>query len=171
MTVVSRPAYRTARVGVGSTIRARHQNDTASALVAIQALQNKLITANVRPWAEQMLHKIKVIQGDYLECVRVWRGGTEGAETVYVARPRTLRQSVTLRDGVSYVYADSQTRTASKSGEADETQRVTPSYLVDDIIEAVFARSLTAVPLVDEQRRALVDANVDGRAWAAEPPP
>lgn len=124
----------------------------------------------VRPWSETMEHQITGIQGDYLECVRVWRGETLGSEQVNVAKPRLLRQSVTARDGVTYVYTDSQTRTASKSGETDELQRVTPTYLVGDRIEVEIVRGLTLITEVDEQRGRPVDKNLDGRSWAAEPP-
>ena len=155
----------------GQEIRARDQQEKRDALIqAFQRARNSLFVQRAQPWAHSMLHEITAIQDDYLECVRIWRGGTQGAATVFVAKPKRLRNELS-RDGVTYVYADFQTRTASKSGETDETQRVTPVYLVGDFIEVEVSRGLTGITEVDEQRGHPIDKNVDGRAWAAEPPP
>ena len=160
------------RITSGQAIRARDQEDKRVAVLAfIQQTSNALLVARPRPWAEAMVHEIVAIQGDYLECRRVWRGTDRGIEPVYVARPARLRTSETSRDGVTYVYTDNQTRTASKSGETDETQIVTPGYLVGDFIEVTVSRGVTGVTIVDEQRGRPIDNNVDGRAWAAVPPP
>ena len=160
----ARPAQR------GSPIRSQDAEATRKALRAITT-SVKLQAAQTRSWAELMLHSVTVINDDYLECVRVWRGSTLGTDVVFVARPKRLRGSETARDGVTYVLTDPQTRTASKAGETDETQRVTPDYLVGDLIEVTISRGLTGVAQVDAQRGRPVDANVDGRAWAAEPAP
>ena len=154
----------------GDPVRSQDWNQIRASIQSLQDTYRVTILARQRSWAETMEHEIVSIQGDYLTCKRVWRGSTLGSDDVLVAKPRLLRQSVTARDGVTYVYTDSQTRTASKSGETDELQRVTPKYLVGDRIEVTIVRGLTLITQVDEQRGRPIDKNVDGRAWAAEPP-
>lgn len=131
-------------------------------------MQRTLRSAVNRSWSEVMLHAVAEIFPDYLECLRVWRSTTLGSEIVYVARPARLRSELS-RDGVTYVYTDAQTRTASKAGETDELQLVTTGYLVGDLIEVTVSRGATGIPQVDEQRGRPIDTNVDGRAWATVP--
>lgn len=139
-----------------------------------QAARALLDARGSRPWAESMVHQIAEVHGDYLTCRRVWRKDgmgedTLGVEDVFVARPRLIRRSLTTRDGVTFVYTDDQTLTASKPGETDETWLVTPKYIVGDRIEVEIIRGLTGVAEVDAQRGRPVDKNLDGRAWAALP--
>lgn len=154
----------------GDPIRASDQQDKRAALIqSFQRARNSLFVRRAQPWAHSMLHEITAIQDDYLECVRIWRGGTQGSATVYVAKPERLRNELS-RDGVTYVYSNPQARTASKAGETDENQFVTPIYLVGDFIEVEVSRGVTGIMEVDQQRGRPIDKNVDGRAWAAEPP-
>lgn len=169
MTLVARPAPTPRIVSPGQRITVDDALLVRDAVMLTQAQTLSTLATNPRPWAEQMLCSVVAVFGDYLECRRIWRSAVLGSEAIYVAKPSLLRQSVTSRDGVTYVYTDSQTRTASKSGETDESQLVTPTYLVADVIEAVFSRTLTGITQVDEQRRPLVDINADGRAWATVP--
>lgn len=154
----------------GDPPTARDWNAFTNSILALADLGNRVKMARPRPWAEWMPHEIVAIFGDVLECVRVWGEVDRGTESVYVFRPPLLRASVASRDGVTYATVDPQTRTASKVGETDETQIVTPLYLLGDIISAVPIRGtvpLTTVPAIDNQRRGLVDANDDGRAYAS----
>ena len=157
------------RVRRGDPIRAKDNRDLSTALRTVQELDWAVKTAKPRPWAEMMLHSVVTIQDDYLECVRLWRGVTLGSQTVFVAKPDRLRNEAS-RDGVSYIYANTQERTASKAGETDETQIVTPNYLVGDLIRVTISRGDTGIAQVDQQRGRPIDANVDGRAWATIPP-
>ncbi len=156
-------------VGRGDPIRA---SDAEAVRRAVREFSTalKLKAAQTRSWSELMLHRVDVIHDDYLECVRIWRGVDVGTETVYVARPERMRATEVSRDGVTYVKVDSQTRTASKAGETDETQRVTPAYLVGDLIEVTISRGLTGIAVVDQQRGRPIDVNADGRAYASDPP-
>lgn len=171
---VARPGPSSRKVRKGERLSARDTNLSRDGMRVLQEARNALFQLRPRPWSEMQLYEIVSIQGDYLQCIRVYnRSGliTKGTVDVFIAKPARLRQSETSRDGVTYVYTDSQTRTASKAGETDETQRVTPGYLVGDYIEATTHRGPSGVAEVDSQRGAPIDSNVDGRAWAAEPPP
>ncbi len=112
--------------------------------------------------------KIKNIQGDYLVCVR-WDGVTESDESTSVARPMLLRTSILSHNGVTFVYTDYVTRTASKTGETDETQVIVPAYAIGDQIfgtKNIFGGtgtvSASGEPVVWN------DMNMDARAWAKQ---
>lgn len=75
------------------------------------------------------------------------------AQQYTVALPLTFTE--TSRDGVSYVYTDINNRTA----DATEVQKMTPIYLVQDLI-LVMQLGHTGV---------MYDLNVDGRQWARVP--
>ncbi len=85
--------------------------------------------------------KIKVVHGDYLECRRM-DGTTEGTTTIYVAKRLVMQRqnwhNTTNDDGwlLTDDGTDGTTRTASKSGEDDLAQEVSPQYTVDDEIIA-----------------------------------
>lgn len=171
---VARPGPSSRKVRKGERLSARDTNLSRDGMRVLQEARNALLQLRPRPWSEMQVYEIVSIQGDYLQCVRIYnRSGVinKGTVDVFIAKPARLRQSETSRNGVTYVYTDSQTRTASKSGEDNEVQRVTPDYLVGDWIEATTQRGITGIAEVDEQRGAPIDSNVDGRAWAAEPPP
>lgn len=161
---------RAVRVAFGQAISARNTDQYRRAIESINAARLSIRTSAQRPWSESMVHVILGVFGDYIACARLWRNSAVGDATVNVARPKLLRASETDRDGVTYVYTDPQTRTASKAGETDELQIVTPNYLVGDFLEVHVIRGKTGIPEVDAQRGSPIDANVDGRAWAAVPP-
>jgi len=111
---------------------------------------------------------VKNIQGDYLVCVR-WDGVTEGVESVSIARPMLLRTSTLSHNGVTFVYTDNVTRTASKTGETDETQVIIPAYVIGDQIfgtKNVFGG--TGVVSVNGDPIVWNDMNMDARAWAKQ---
>lgn len=93
----------------------------------------------------------------------LYAAGVATGSTIVVARPPTLRASVAARGGVDYTYSTNQTREAD-DGSATETQSVTPSYLVGDIIYAV------SLPIggTGVTGARWIDLNLDARAWAAE---
>jgi len=171
ITRISRPSPNTRRVGRGSDVLARDQNDTAQAISVLQAIRNGQLATYATAWATYMLHAIVVVQVDYLQCVRVWRGATLGAETVYISFPELLKNLAYTRGTVTYTPTGIQTRIASDGSNPDETQTITPTYLAGDLILADPTRHPTGVLQVDEQRRGLVDRNVDGRSWGTDPPP
>lgn len=118
--------------------------------------------------------KIVSVEGDYLVCV-TFNGVTAGTTNINVAKPLELRTSFTEANGVTYVYTDSSTRTASVSGEDDETQVIIPAYVVDGQIWAVknpgggtgaVGPATTAAP----SGRPLVwmDLNMGARAFAKQ---
>ena len=158
-------------VAPGDPVSASNTNATRVALDAVREARNFLFTNRPRPWSESMVHQITAINGDYLECVRVWARNPEilGTKTVFVARPARLRRSETARGGVTYTYADDQNRTADNGSETEQ-QRVTTDYLVGDRIEVRVIRGKIGITEVDNQRGSPVDANVDGRVWAKVPP-
>ena len=117
---------------------------------------------------------------DYLKCYALGREDKYGdtdedtenwERIVYVAKPYILRRSPfdnKTVDSVSYVYTNAYTRTASKAGETDETQLITPSYVENEIILAV--RIETNIITDDSEDAKPVDW-MDlgiGRAWAVE---
>lgn len=154
----------------GDAITAREWNRIRTQIDVLRGGSPVAVSAAPRPWSMSMRHIIVAVEDNYLSCARMWRGSDLGTNFVLVAKPELLRESVVLRDGVSYVYITSQHRTASKSGETDEDQYVTPTYLVGDIIEVEVLRAITGVTEVDQQRGRPVDKNLDGRQWATLPP-
>jgi hypothetical protein len=113
--------------------------------------------------------KIASVDGDYLVC-HSWDGTSAGTADISVARPYLLRRTpfdgTAGRNSITYAYTDDQTRTATKSGEADITEVVTPSYVAGDIIYAA-AGIRGGTDAEDDDAAALVwlDLNVDQRAW------
>lgn len=86
-----------------------------------------------------------------------------------VALPWLLRRTPfdgVIYNGVSYTYSltEPYTRTAT-AGPDSETQRITPPYVVGDVLYVL--RNVTGGTGVTQQLQAL-DLNVDGRCWAAE---
>ena len=84
--------------------------------------------------------------------------------SVRVAKPWGLRKGVVFPSDCTYVYVDETHRTASKSGEDDEEQYISPGYEVGEELLCVripSARITDAVlPIV------WVDKNWIGRYWA-----
>jgi hypothetical protein len=121
--------------------------------------------------------KIETIAGDYLVCL-AWDGTTtstltigetEFEERVSIARPPLLRTSLLEHNDVTFVYTDDTTRTASATGETDETQVIVPAYVVDDEIYAM--RDPTGgTGVIDDGDGSVewIDLNLDARAWAKQ---
>lgn len=111
---------------------------------------------------------LKNIQGDYLVCVR-WDGVTEGTESISVCRPILLRTSTLSHNGVTFVYTDDVTRTASKAGETDETQVIVPAYVIGDQIYGT-KNVFGGTGVVGSNGDPVVwhDMNMDARAWAKQ---
>ncbi|HYG73471.1 MAG TPA: hypothetical protein VEK08_00460 [Planctomycetota bacterium] len=106
------------------------------------------------------------VEPDYLVC-REWDGVEEYGQ-VLVAKPYLLRNAITARNGVSYTYTNTQTRTAVQSS-ITETQVVIPRYVEGDIIYA--ARGIQGgmgMPEDVSHDIRWIDLNVDGRAWAKQ---
>lgn len=83
--------------------------------------------------------EIQSVEDDYLVCWMLDAAGAPIETNVNVAKPHMLRKKPfdgETRNSVTYDYTDSQTRTASKVGEDDITERVTPSFQVGDKIVA-----------------------------------
>lgn len=95
----------------------------------------------------------------------------DDSPTIYVARPYLLGK-LEGWNGITYSYTDSeaQQRTASKAGETDEDQEITPPYVVDDRIYIIGRVHNSNQVYTDsdgsEHYCAYVDLNVDGRQWA-----
>ncbi len=112
--------------------------------------------------------RIKFIEGDFLQCV-TWNGVEEGTERINVARPVLLRKITASHNSVTFVYTDNVTRTASASGQDDETQVIVPAYVVDDEIIAIkgITRGTGAIASGNKQI-VWQDLNIDARAWAKQ---
>lgn len=156
----------------GELVSAKKLNQMADGLAR---LDTGVATAEVpliqRPLLQVFQLKINFILGDYLQGreYRVYDDDStfEGTVDISVARPWLLRRTpfdgVTY-NGVTYTYVDEQTRNAV-SGPDSEVQRITPDYVLGDIIYC--CREVLGGTGVSVSLRAL-DMNVDGRCWAAE---
>lgn len=161
---------RTQRTSTGRVIRARFLNelvDAANATQGVRAPREALSTSGPVPMTLRRAEIVTVSVG-YLLCTDPDIGqGAEARRTFYVAMPSLFR--ATAHDGVTYVYTDGNTRTASKSGETDETHVLTPSYVAGDMITAAspveFGSGLVGVPTTEDEVE-LIDLNLDGRQWA-----
>lgn len=102
---------------------------------------------------------------DYLTCVE-WDGTTEG-NTVYVAKPYTLRASLAERADITYAYTNAALRLASDNGNS-EWEVINPAYEVDDALWAIGAETGAVGPA--DEALSWLDMNTDGRAWAKQYP-
>lgn len=98
--------------------------------------------------------EIKLLNLDSLACVDVGEGLNPAGRSYLVDLPFTFHPAT--RDGVSYVYADINNRTA----DGTEVQQLTPQYMVLDQIWVAW------IPGGDGS---YIDLNVDGRQWAKVP--
>ena len=143
----------------------------------IEGTTTEQLQGEARLFRQVFQAQIFAISGDYLS-VREYREYPAappfvGTAQILVARPWLLRRSPfdgSSWNGIGFTYSDDQTRTATQAA-TTEVQRITPAYVVGDIIYCAgrvyggVAVDLTGVPLTG------LDMNVDGRSWAAEPPP
>lgn len=117
-------------------------------------------------------------QPDYF-LAKTWDGVTLGGNYVRILKPWLLRTTYwesldeagdpIERAGVTYVYTSSNERIASKEGEDDEAQRITPSYLPEDVIFAirgVYGGLEQQTTSTSGQNNKWMDLNIDGRMWA-----
>lgn len=165
------PPRRLQRTSRGSRIRASFLNDFVDAANEGQGIRaprdlggDGLSTITIRR------AEIVTIGVGYLLCRDPDIGQGEDARTrFYVAMPSLFR--ATSHDGVSYAYTDGNTRTASKSGETDETHLITPRYVEGDMIMAAspvnFGSGLTGIVATGVPVE-WIDLNLDGRAWAVQ---
>jgi len=109
--------------------------------------------------------RVKSESNDYLTC-RTWDGLNEGASDLLVAKAWKLRHAVGNYAGLTTLTTTSAGEVAVGDGADSEDWVVTPSYEVDD---EIFARYTTGTGVtVGGEELVLVDANVDGRAWAVK---
>lgn len=108
--------------------------------------------------------EVKSVEADYLTCRTVTSAGV-GTVDVLVAKPYLLRNAIVSRNGITYSYASTQERTATKSPDT-ETQVVVPVYVAGDRIFA--ARAVGGATGVKDGTRPVrwLDMNIDARAWA-----
>ncbi len=103
-----------------------------------------------------------------------WDGTTRGSDDIRILKPWFLRGTfwndrVSARVGIRYEQFDDAKRTASKSGEDDETQWIIPSYEINDVIFAisnVYGGFETQTVDPASKDALWMDLNVDGRMWA-----
>lgn len=117
----------------------------------------------------------KEMQDDYIVC-RSWDGTNEGTTDIFVGKPPKLRTSVTEEtlDGTDFEYTYTVTGadafvsriSENQSDNTTELQKVVPRYIIGDEIFAVSAA--TGIETVDAEAVALLDLNLDARAWAAQ---
>lgn len=121
---------------------------------------------------------VKEHRGDYLLCVS-WDGKTEGTSQTKIAKPNTLRASLTdeiLPDLIENLYSSfdstAQSRHCEGSDGTSEDQFITPRYMIadgetnkDHVIYAVSTNTFAK----DEDGKdiTLMDMNPQGRAFAA----
>jgi hypothetical protein len=81
--------------------------------------------------------RVKAVKKNFLEC-KEYDGENEGTETIKVAKPYTLRGSLTSYDGVTFsgYSTDGQSRTAT-IGATTESQVINPKWIVDCEIKAI----------------------------------
>lgn len=98
--------------------------------------------------------EVKTLNASTLTCVDPGAAAEQDAREYTVELPPTFTEA--SREGVAYVYTDINNRTA----DGTETQRLTPTYVVGDIIRAAYRL---------EGDGSLIDMNIDGRQWAKLP--
>lgn len=115
--------------------------------------------------------RISSIEADYLVCNPINTEDDSVTDAiVYVAKPPLL-QNIESWNGITYTYADAQTRTATE-GSDTEDQVVVPAYVEgDDIIaisNIICGTGVTREDGGDELQIEWMDINFDGRAWAKD---
>ncbi len=117
--------------------------------------------------------QISSVGNDYISAYPYDNITGAGSTAVYIAKPWLLRRTPFdghSRNGISYSYSiDGLSRTASRSG-ISETESITPSYQVGDLIYA--AQNPTGFPLVISGSPPItitwIDLNADGRSWCKQ---
>lgn len=113
--------------------------------------------------------QIVSVEGDYLTCYAYAEDGeTLATEAVNVAKPPTLRNSVTARGAVTYTYTATDARTADDGSNTAEYV-VAPSYSAGDDVYAL-GPVLGGSGVTNSEISVIwLDQNVDGRQWAEVP--
>ena len=143
----------------------------------IEGTTTEQLIGKQRVFRQVFQAQITAIWSDYLDVVeyREYVTGPPfvGAQVILIAKPWLLRRTPFdggMWNGISYTYTSDQTRQATK-GPDSEIQHVTPEYVVGDIIYCAGQLYGGSSVIVSGQLLTALDMNVDGRAWAADPPP
>lgn len=99
--------------------------------------------------------------GDYVTASMVLDGQV-GTSTVNVAKPASLRNSVTARGTATYSYTGTDARTATVGGDTED-QVIVPAYVVGDVFVARWSPD-GGTGVADAPQ--WVDTNDWARAWA-----
>lgn len=155
----------------GEALRTKHVNGPIDAINRQQSIQPPrqvfptLGTGNGTTTTAQF--KITAINDDTITAQKF--DGLNAMTSVTIAKPWLLRRTPfdgKTRNGITYTYSSATLRVAT-DGAANETQLITPIYVVGDIIYAsngiIGGTSLADVTWLEDNR--------DARAWAqiAEP--
>lgn len=114
--------------------------------------------------------KIGSIEDDHLICF-VWDGFVLGETPFIIVKPYTLRRSPwdgLERNGITFEYTDFQVRNATDQDENTIEEKVTPKYLINDVIYASrpIGGNISNTNLEPQQLAgAWLDDNRDGRLW------
>ncbi len=163
----------------GTSREAAWQNRVRSAGVANRLLDGpnyrvkQLTTGKIIEWDQAggagesvTLYRFKSMGLNHINC-RTWDGTTEGSSDVFIAKPFKLRFSITTETirGTTFTYTGFDTTNQSRiatGGGNQETQFITPMYLVNDLI---YAMSATTLVTFAGGPVSSVDLNADGRAF------
>ena len=140
-----------------------------NALMSVPHAPVQIIRTRERGGSGVKQFRYKSFKTDYISCLE-WDGTTLGVEEVNVALPYMLRQTPfdgETRRSITYTYITGQWRTASKSGESDESQVIVMNFHSSDTIYAVSGvAGGTGVTSETGEEVVWQDLNVDGRMWA-----
>lgn len=145
---------------------------TSSQFPILGEIYDRNLRSSPHRWNGSIIRQFKVVSVglDYLTC-HTWDGITEGGASIIVLRPYLLRSTPfdgLVREGVSYHYLSPTLREATYNG-TTETQVISPTYLVGDLIYGV---GLVRGGIDggsgwnSSLQRNWLDLNVDARAWA-----
>ncbi|MHC4145161.1 MAG: hypothetical protein ACYSUD_10325 [Planctomycetota bacterium] len=160
------------RVQRGEDILAAHHNELVEAINRGTTGHNTPL--NFSRVAEELvfvrMFQIKVVNADSLTCIHA-TSSTDPADEIYtdIAKPFMLRTTLLDHGDVTFTFVSETERTASATGETDETQVIVPSYEVDDFIIGI--RNISGgTGVIDDAGNSLkwIDLNIDARAWAKQ---
>ena len=123
--------------------------------------------------ASLVAFRYKGTSGDVIVARRIiYPAGTEASVDSHIAKPYLHRPSITTRGDHTYTYTSDYERIDDLLGNL-ETQELTPSYEVNDLVYAARVVGYTGVEFDAGAGLAPVQwlqMNIDGRAWAAVTP-
>ena len=127
----------------------------------------------MKPEAGIVVRQFRILPGgvgdDHLVC-EAFDGTSASGSAVLIAKSYMLRKTPfhnLSRAGVSYVYTDPVTRTATLNQDV-ETQVIVPDYRAFDVIFACRNMLGGSGVTVSDSKVLWVDMNFDGRAWAKQ---